>query len=276
MSGEELLDKKIKEAEDIFDTLKKGCMGTKRGLFSTTSKSNIENTCKNINDFCRLLREIKHTSKKKWPQLCEKFEMKAKFCNDNKCKIILEREVGKRNVVPFLYTYIEKVGIMKYHFGKNEYLNSLGLNLGNSTNYNVPMTSTEKNQASVKLAVGITKSKSPRFLTSNEELEIYNDIQQKAENARFLRKMNEFCCIAEKNRTTTTSGEGHEKYRFIIKKFLEVMEILTQEKRQDSSSEGTNSSINSIAPSQLSIDSTKSGKKRMSTRERKDKKRKRT
>ena len=117
----------------------------------------------------------------------------------------------------------------------------------------------------------------PHRLTSDEELEIYLDIQQKAENARFLRKMNEFCCFGDKKRKSTKEGVGHEKRRFVINKFISVMVTLTKRTCQDSSSEGTNSSINAVSRSQSSVDyereRNQSSKKRPSKHERKKSKR---
>ena len=253
-------------------------MNPTSNYFSVSSKTNIRNTCNKVNMLCRILRNIKIESGKKWPQLCEKFKMKAKFCPDSKCEVILENDGGKlRYILPLLYTYLEKVGIMHYHLNNNEYISSLGLGLTNSSNYNVALTPQQKTNASVLLTRAIQRSKAPLLITTEEELDIFLDIQQKAENARFLRKMNEFCCFGDKKRTSTESGVGHEKRRFIISKFISVMEILTNETRQDSSSEGTNSSVNDIARSQSSIDyereRNQSSRKRPSKHERKKNKR---
>jgi len=253
MSSEDTVQEKLRAAQKIFTELKDACMNPTSVYFSVSSNTRIENTCSKVNKFCGILRNIKLESGKKWPQLCEKFKMKAKFCPDSKCETILDNDGKPRYIVPLLYTYLEKVGIMQYHLNNNEYISSLGLGLTNGSNYNVPLTAQEKTNASVLITQEILLSK-PRHLTSQEKLDIYLDIQQKAENARFLRKMNEFCCIEEKKRTSTESGVGHEKWRFIIKKFISVMEILTQKTRQDSSSEGTNSSINDISRSQSSVD----------------------
>ena len=273
---------KIEESTILFEQLRKACLDTDGSLFSLTSKTSIQRSCKKINDFCRVIREVKHSSRKDWPQLCGRFDMNARFCKGSNCKILLKDETSERKVIPFLYTYIERVGIMEYHLSKNEYLTSLGLSLGNDRNYKVPLTQQQKNAAGVRITREIMRSKSPRLITEKEELDIYNDIQQKAENSRFLRKMNEFCCFGETDRTSTSDGVGHEKYRYILKKFVDVMEILTQTPRQDSSSEGTNSSVNTIPQSQSSLDSScngdnnSNGKRRMSKKEKKDnKKRKR-
>lgn len=270
---------KVEEATNLFQDLRKACLDTDGDFFSLTSKTSIRRSCGKINDLCRLLREVKHASRKEWPQFCGRFDLNARFCKGSSCKILLKNETNERKVIPFLYTYIERVGIMEYHLGNNEYLTTLGLSLGNDRNYKVPLTQQQKNAASVKLTREIMRSKYPRFVTEEEELDIYNDIQQKAENSRFLRKMNEFCCIGENDRTTTTDGTGHEKYRYILKKFVDVMEILTQTARQDSSSEGTNSSVNTIPQSQSSVESNSNngnGKRRLSKKEKKDnKKRKR-
>lgn len=273
---------KIEESTKLFQELRKACLDIEGNLFSLTSKTSIRRSCEKINDLCRLLREVKHASRRDWPQLCAKFDMNARFCKGSKCKILLKNETNERKMIPFLYTYIERVGIMEYHLENNEYLTSLGLSLGNDRNYKVPLTQQQKTSASVRVTEAVLDSKRPRWLTFDERIGIYNDIQQKAENARFLRKMNEFCCIGEADRMSTSDGTGHEKYRYILKKFVDVMEILTETARQDSSSEGTNSSINTIPQSQSSLDSNGNsgnngnGKRRMSKKEKKDsKKRKR-
>lgn len=264
---------KIEESEKMFKELRKACIDG--SLFSLTSKPDIQRSCQKINEFCRIIREVKHSSGKEWSQLCGRFDMNARFCKGSKCKILLKDEKNERKVIPFMYTYIERVGIMEYHLSINEYITSIGLSLGNDTNYKVPLTQPEKKSAGIRLTREIMRSKSPRLITTEEELDIYTDIQEKAENARFLRKMNEFCCIGETERTSTSDGVGHEKYRYILKKFVDVTEILTCVARQDSSSEGTNSSVNTIPPSQSSLDS-RNGKRKMSKKEKKDnKKRKR-
>ena len=270
------LEEKLKVAEEYFTELKDDCMNPTTVYFSVSNKNNIKMTCTKVNRFCAILRNIKLESGKKWPQLCERFKMKAKFCPDSKCEVILENDGGKlRYILPLLYTYLEKVGIMQYHLNNNEYISSLGLGLTNSSN--VALTPKQKTNASVLLTRAIQRSKAPLLITTEEELDIFLDIQQKAENARFLRKMNEFCCFGDKKRTSTESGVEHEKRRFIISKFISVMEVLTNETRQDSSSEGTNSSVNDISRSQSSVDyereRNQSSKKRPSKHERKKNKR---
>ena len=254
MSSEDTQEK-LRSAENIFIELKDACMNPTSNYFSVSSKTNIRNTCNKVNMLCRILRNIKIESGKKWPQLCEKFKMKAKFCPDSKCQTLLDNDGKSRTIVPLLYTYLEKIGIMEYHLNNNQYISSLGLGLVNSPNYAKPLTSKQKNQSSVLLTQAILSSnKNGKVPTPTQQLSIYSDIQQKAENARFLRKMNEFCCIGEKKRTSTESGINHLKWRFTIKNLISVMEILTQRTRQDSSSEGTNSSVNDISRSQSSID----------------------
>ena len=229
MSSEE----NLRVAQKYFTELKDACMNPTTVYFSVSNKTNIEKTCRKVNEFCSILRNIKLESGKKWPQLCKKFKMKARFCPDSKCEIILQNDGKLRYIVPFLYTYLEKVGIMQYHLHNNEYISGLGLGLTNCSNYNVALTDKQKEHSSVLLTKAILTSKAPLLITTEEELDIYLDIQQKAENARFLRKMNEFYCFRDRKRTSTESGVGHEKSRFIINEFIYVMDIITEKTRQD-------------------------------------------
>ncbi len=136
---------KVEEATKLFQHLRKACLDTDGDLFILTSKTSIKRSCGKINDLCRLLREVKHASRKEWPRFCGRFDLNARFCKGSSCKILLKNETNERKVIPFLYTYIERVGIMEYHLENNEYLTSLGLSLGNDRNYMVPFISLTSN-----------------------------------------------------------------------------------------------------------------------------------
>jgi len=62
--------KLTEEAEYIFQELRRACLDTEESYFSVTSKSNTRKSCSQIANLCRLLREVKHSSGRKWPHLC--------------------------------------------------------------------------------------------------------------------------------------------------------------------------------------------------------------
>ena len=211
-------EEKLKEATDLFKELIEACMHPESFMFCFSEESNIRETCDKVNDFCRLLRDAKNSSGRKWPQFCERFSMRARFCEGRDSRI----------VVPFLYTYLEKVGIIVYHLKNSDYIRSIGLGLGDDARFNTPMTQNEKNEAVFRLAVELLESKSPRLLTIDEKAEIYYDIQVKMDNASFLRNMNSLCFARETRKSYPGDDVGSEKCKFIIESLFCVVETLIE------------------------------------------------
>lgn len=117
-----------KELTTLTSKLKKSCEGSSR-LFSLTNYKSIEKTTELIDLWCRSIRELK-PNRGQWPQFCREYDIGIKLCHRTDCMRLMDED-KRRKIIPFMYTYLEKIGIMYFYFGNADYFSKLGRNTHN-------------------------------------------------------------------------------------------------------------------------------------------------
>ena len=237
---------KFNETRPILERLKDEC---EKG-FEENDVNRIEQICNDIGRLCNFLRDIKTTQNWGMPKLCLFAKRYAEdFClSDTRCGELVGYGDGKeRGFFPYLYTYLERVGVMHTYFGSYGYVTSIR---------NINLKAPKANNY-VHLTSEFIKH-NPNINTSVASI----DVQNKIENAKFLRKINENCCIHEVERIGTSDGISHLKARMALTNFIDILTILSGDNRLPSSPE---ESVNSVPLSRSESDaaSSNSSKKRV-------------
>lgn len=218
---------KLRNIRVTMEKLKKRCAEG----FPEKDKALVQEACDDISRICNFLREIKDSERWTMLKLCmftKKYVEDFCFSGTNCDKVRSYKEIKTRGFLPHLYTYIERVGVVYYYFGTYAYVDSLviGFDLKD------PKMNNEESKRSAGLRLAFNLGRKSNLESDDDFKNALLDAQNKIENAKFLRRLNEECCVDAVRRVGTESEQRHMKARFALGMFLDILVTLTSTARK--------------------------------------------